>query len=105
ATLFEKHRTKILATGKLLAAMHDESLKLSQDNVGYGLIAGWSESDACLAPDPSVWWKPYFANSAVTARGLKDFAGSWLATSRAKSDATLRNAIDDWFKRSITLQR
>jgi hypothetical protein len=104
AALFDKHRQKILATGKLLAEMHDVSLKLSPDNVGYGLIAGWSESDACLAPDPKVWWQPYFANSAFTARGFRDFAGSWLTTSR-KSDSALRLHVDDWIKRSQTLQR
>lgn len=105
AALFDKHKQKIIATGKLLAEMHDESLRLSQDNVGYGLIHGWSESDACLAPDPKVWWQPYFANSAFTSRGFKDFAESWLVTTRSRSDAPLRNEVQDWTKRGKTLRQ
>src|SRR5437870_1511819 len=104
AELIVKHRSKIRATAKLLAELHDESLRLSQDNPGYGLIHGWSESDACLAPDPKVWWKPYFANSAFAARGLKDLARSWLDTSRLKSDATMRAEAEDWLRRSQILQ-
>lgn len=75
--LCQKHRTKIEATASLLLELHDESLKLSPDAPGYGLIHGWNESDACLFPDPSLWWKPYFANSALTASGLADLAAIW----------------------------
>ena len=39
---------------------------------GCGLIHGWCESDSCLARDPSVWNKPYFANSAFAVRGWRD---------------------------------
>ena len=70
--LIQKHRAKIEATAAGLLAMHDNSLKLPPDDRGYGLIAGWSESDACLAPHPEIWWKPYYANSAFAARGLRD---------------------------------
>jgi hypothetical protein len=72
--LLRKHKTKILAIANGLIALHDESLKLPSDSPGYGLIHGWSESDACLKSNPEVYWKPYFANSAFTARGLKDIA-------------------------------
>jgi hypothetical protein len=68
------------------------------------LIHGWSESDACLAPDPKVWWQPYFANSAFAARGFKDIARAWLDTSRLKSVAAMRSEAEDWMKRSQTLQ-
>jgi len=74
--LWQKHRAKIDATALMLMAMHDASLKLPAEDPGYGLIAGWSESDACLAPEPATWWKPYFANSAFAARGLKDLAAA-----------------------------
>ncbi len=79
AALLEKHRSKILATATLLEQMHEESLKLSKDDVGYGLIHGWSESDACLAANPSMWWLPYFANNAFAARGLQDLGRAWTA--------------------------
>ena len=77
SALLLKHRAKVEATAALLAAMHDESLRLAQSDLGYGLIHGWNESDACLAPAPQTWWQPYFANSAFAARGLKDIALVW----------------------------
>jgi hypothetical protein len=73
----QKHRAKIEATAAGLIAMHDTSLKLPPDDRGYGLIAGWSESDACLAANPEIWWKPYYANSAFAARGLRDLSRAW----------------------------
>jgi hypothetical protein len=93
--LLQKHRAKIEATAAGLLAMHDESLKLAPDDRGYGLIAGWSESDACLAPRPEIWWKPYYANSAFAARGLRDLSRVWGGFS-----ASLAR---DWMKRSDTL--
>ena len=75
--LMLKHRAKFEATAGVLMDMHDDSLKLTQDDPGYGLIHGWSESDACLANQPETWWQPYFANSAFAARGFEDFAKVW----------------------------
>jgi hypothetical protein len=93
-SLLLKHRAKIEATGRVLTDLHDLSLKLAHEDPGYGLIHGWSESDACLAPEPAVWWKPYFANSAFAARGLRDIARAWPELSPA----------GEWLKRSKTLQ-
>lgn len=75
--LIEKHRAKIEATAALLEHLHDASLKLPESDRGYGLIAGWCESDSCLMPNPSVWWKPYFSNSAFAVRGWREIAGTW----------------------------
>ncbi|MHC1479730.1 Tat pathway signal protein [Frateuria aurantia] len=75
--LLVKHRAKIEATAQILLILHDDSLKLARDNPGYGLIHGWNESDACLGRDTSVWWKPYYANSALAVRGLTDLAEVW----------------------------
>jgi hypothetical protein len=94
--LLLKHRAKIEATAAVLTDMHDESLKLAKDAPGYGLIHGWSESDACLAPQPQTWWQPYFANSAFAARGLKEIAAVWQNIDRAKAAA--------WQTRAQTLQ-
>ncbi|MDY1547635.1 twin-arginine translocation signal domain-containing protein [Luteibacter sahnii] len=77
AALLRRHRGKIEATVALLGELHDESLRLAPDDPGHGLIHGWNESDACLFPDPMLWWKPYFANSAMAARGLGDLAACW----------------------------
>ena len=76
ATL-RKYRGKIAATAQILAELHDQSLALPPQDRGHGLIHGWSESDACLHPDPSLWWKPYYNNSAFAVRGWRDIAKVW----------------------------
>lgn len=106
AVTIEKHRSKIEAMAAGLVAMHDTSLKLPADDRGYGLIAGWSESDSCLAPHPEIWWKPYYANSAFAARGLRDLSRAWNAIDpkvtaawKKRSDAlldTTLKSIDRW---------
>lgn len=78
--LLLKHRNKIEATATLLLELQDESLKLPVSDRGYGLIHGWCESDACLFPDPSIWWKPYYANSAFAVRGWRELARLWRTT-------------------------
>ena len=75
--LLLKHRGKIEAIAMMLAELQDEALKLPTNDRGYGLIHGWCESDACLAPDPTIWWKPYYANSAFTVRGWREIAALW----------------------------
>jgi hypothetical protein len=95
AALIQKHRAKIEATAAGLVAMHDVSLKLPPEDRGYGLIAGWSESDACLAPRPEIWWKPYYANSAFAARGLRDLSHVWGPING--------KLIPEWTKRSEML--
>jgi hypothetical protein len=72
-----KHREKIEAIATMLAELQDEALALPDADRGHGLIHGWCESDSCLAADPSVWWKPYYANSAFAVRGWRELAGSW----------------------------
>jgi len=104
SSLILKHRAKIQATARLLADLHDESLRLLRDSPGYGLIHGWSESDACLLPTPKVWWQPYFANSAFAARGLKDIAMAWLELVKSRPVAGLSKEADAWLKRSHVLQ-
>lgn len=97
AALLRKHQSKIEATATMILAMHDESLRLPPDDPGHGLIHGWSESDACLAAEPATWWRPYFANSAFSARGLKDLARAWpLVIPGARTT--------DWARRAQTLQ-
>jgi len=94
--LLLKHRDKIEATAALLAELHDEALALPDSDQGYGLIHGWCESDACLAPDPSVWWKPYYANSAFAVRGWREIAAAWrklqMPDGEAKASAWVKRA-------------
>jgi hypothetical protein len=101
--LLEKHGSKIEATVALLSELHDRSLRLPKDNPGYGLIHGWSESDSCLMPQPSIWWLPYFANSAFAARGLKDLARVWPEINRPERAGAEQKA-EAWIQRSKILQ-
>jgi hypothetical protein len=91
--LLDKYKAKIIKTANSLVALHDESLALPQGNPGHGLIHGWSESDASLVPNPSVYWKPYFANSAFSARGLRDISSLPLFKEQAP----------EWIKRADQL--
>ena len=75
--LLTKHREKIEAIATMLAELEDEGLALPASDRGHGLIHGWCESDSCLAADPAVWWKPYYANSAFAVRGWREIAATW----------------------------
>jgi hypothetical protein len=99
AALLVKHREKIVATAAILTELHDLSLQLPKDDVGYGIIHGWSESDSCLHPKPMIWWLPYFANNAFAARGLRDMGKAWPAIQPGAEVAA-----DGWLKRSKDLQ-
>lgn len=104
AALLLKHKAKIAAIARLLTGMHDISLKLPEEDPGYGLIRGWSESDACLAATPEVWWKPYYANSAFAARGFKDIGTAWLDIHRLKPAPGMEKEAQDWLRRGKALQ-
>lgn len=101
--LLLKHRGKIQATAVMLTEMHDESLRLPQDDPGYGLIHGWSESDSCLAPKPMTWWLPYFSHNLFTARGFKDLGEVWREICRKEPGKASADA-DAWLKRVKVLQ-
>jgi len=94
--LLLKHREKIEATAAVLTELHDESLRLAPDAPGYGLIHGWNESDACLAAKPMTWWQPYFANSAMAVRGLRDLAPVW--KSLGATNPAMAKTANDWTK-------
>ncbi len=96
AALLATHRAKIEATAAVLTDLHEASLRLPKDSVGYGLIHGWNESDSCLMPTPATWWQPYFANSAFAARGLRDIAGYWKKQGYSA-------IADEWMRHSATL--
>ncbi|WBO23255.1 hypothetical protein [Sphingomonas abietis] len=94
-----KHRDKIRATVTLLTDLHDQSLALPAADRGFGLIHGWNESDSCLHPDPTIWWKPYWANSAFAVRGWREIAAIWPAIGGSTQDAA------DWSARATRLQQ
>jgi len=102
--LLRKHKSKIEATAKMLAEMHDEGLRLPEESPGYGLIRGWSESDSCLHENPSLYWLPYYANSAFAARGFKDIANTWVQLAHSTSTPAMRSLADEWLKRGEKLR-
>lgn len=87
SALLRKHLGKIEATAQILVELHDASLALPHGDRGHGLLHGWNESDACLYPDPALWWKPYWANSAMAIRGWEDMAAVWPALGGRSSTA------------------
>jgi hypothetical protein len=102
--LMLKYRSKIEATAKLLGDMHEESLRLPREDPGYGLIRGWSESDSCLSENPSLYWQPYYANSAFAARGFTDIARAWTELAHTDSSASMEKLAQGWLKRSQALK-
>lgn len=103
--LLLKHRAKIEATARLLTDMHDESLKISAEEPGFGLIRGWSESDSCLMENPAVYWQPYYANTAFAARGLKDIATTWGELDHVHPRRGILATAASWQSRSEVLRR
>jgi hypothetical protein len=102
--LLGKHAAKIEATASLVSELHELSLRLPEDDPGYGLIHGWSESDSCLMPQPNLWWLPYFSNNAFAARGLRDISRVWPEIDRQNRELPAKRAAD-WSSRSQTLQQ
>jgi hypothetical protein len=92
--LLWKHKEKIVATADMLIGLHNESLKLSPTSPGYGLLHGWSESDAALAAKPDIYWQPYFSNSAMAARGLRDISSL---------DAIFKEHAPEWKRRAAEI--
>jgi hypothetical protein len=70
-------RRRIDSVTRLLLALREKALRLSPADPSYGMIAGWSEADACLDPEPSRYMQPYFSNSTEAARGFRDLGLVW----------------------------
>ncbi len=94
-----RHADKIAATADILVGLHEESLALPVADPGHGLIHGWNESDSCLFPDLSLWWRPYFANSAWAVRGWQALASVWPAFRPAEA-----NRAQEWADRARVLR-
>jgi hypothetical protein len=75
--LLLKDRARIDGITNLLLSFRAKALGLPKTDAAYGMIAGWSEADSCLDPDPSRYMQPYFSNSAEAARGFRDLGRAW----------------------------
>lgn len=84
-----KRRCRIDGITNLLLALRAQAKKLPQSNSAYGMIAGWSEADASLDPDPPRYMQPYFSNSTEAARGFRDLGLAWETIGKKKNDHEL----------------
>jgi len=87
--LLVRLRPRIDAVTKILLGMRRKARNLPPDNPAFGLLAGWSEADACLDPDPQRYMQPYFGNSTEAVRGFRDMGRAWERIGKAKPDAEL----------------
>ncbi len=76
--LLLKHKSRIDGVTNLLLGLREKAKQLSKTDPAYGMIAGWSEADACLDPDPPRYMQPYFSNSTEAARAFRDLGRVWL---------------------------
>jgi len=89
--LLLRHRRRIDAVAKLLLALRERALVLPRDNPAYGMIAGWSEADSCLDPDPPRYMQPYFSNSTEAARGFEELGAVWEKVGAVRRQPELTN--------------
>ncbi|HTL58667.1 MAG TPA: hypothetical protein VL361_23475 [Candidatus Limnocylindrales bacterium] len=82
--LLLKHRRRIDAVAKLLLDLRAKALRLPPTDPAYGMIAGWSEADACLDPEPARYMQSYFSNSTEAERGFRDLGQVWEKIGHAK---------------------
>jgi len=86
-----RHRVRIEAIARLLRSLRQRGLKLPAEDPAHGLIAGWSEADSSLDPEPWRYDRPYFGNSAEAARGFRDLGRVWSRLGRERGDRALAN--------------
>jgi hypothetical protein len=70
-------RSRIDGVTNLLLTLRKKAKTLPPNDPAYGMIAGWSEADACLDADPPRYMQPYFSNSTEAARGFRDLGHVW----------------------------
>lgn len=84
-----RNRSRIDGITNLLLTLRRKAKALAPTDPAYGMIAGWSEADSCLDPDPSRYMQPYFSNSTEAARGFRDLGMVWENIGKRWRDATL----------------
>jgi len=97
SALLLKLKSRIDGVTNLLLGLRETARKLPKTDPAHGLIAGWSEADACLDPDPPRYMQPYFSNSTEAARGFRDLGRVWVNTGEQTNSARLTS----WGRRLI----
>jgi len=103
-TLLLRHRSRIDAITRLLLGMRDKAKQLPRNNPAYGMLAGWSEADASLDPDPPRYMQPYFSNSAEAARSFRDLGRVWSRIGKQQHSPDLITWGDRLVRESTELQ-
>jgi hypothetical protein len=90
--LLVRHRKPLDAITRVLLGFRAKGLTLPAEDAAHGLLAGWSEADSCLDPEPSRYMQPYFSNSTEAARGFEELGQVWETIGRKEH----RREITDW---------
>jgi hypothetical protein len=85
-----RRRARIDGVTNLLLGMRAKAKTLPSTDPAYGMIAGWSEADASLDPEPQRYMQPYFSNSTEAARGFRDLGRVWEKIGKRQKDESLR---------------
>ncbi|MFN7992514.1 MAG: hypothetical protein U0Q18_02890 [Bryobacteraceae bacterium] len=99
-----RNRRHIDAVAKLLLSMRRKALQRPRDDAAYGMIAGWSEADSCLDPDPQRYMQPYFSNSTEAARGFHDLGEVWVRIGKSTSQQELTSWGEELLKQAKSLE-
>lgn len=84
-----RQRSRVDGVTKLLLGMREKAKTLSPTDPAYGMLAGWSEADASLDPEPQRYMQPYFSNSTEAARGFRDLGRVWEKIGKQQRDSGL----------------
>ena len=103
-SLLVHHRTRIDGITRILLGMREKAKQLPRDNPAYGMLAGWSEADASLDPDPPRYMQPYFSNSAEAAQGFRDLGRVWSRIGKKQHSIELVSWGDRLVRESTELQ-
>ncbi|HEY4301233.1 MAG TPA: hypothetical protein VGM73_10190 [Candidatus Didemnitutus sp.] len=87
ARLAVKYRVRLDAIARLLLSLRRRAQELPPENPAYGMIAGWSEADSSLDPEPERYRQPYYGNSTEAARGFHDLGRIWEELATRSGDA------------------
>lgn len=98
-------RSRLDGVTHLLLLLREKAKALPRSDPAYGMIAGWSEADACLDPDPPRYMQPYFSNSTEAARGFRDLGLVWEKIGKQTGDAELASWGKRLYRESEELQK
>ncbi|MGH8019733.1 MAG: hypothetical protein ACREIA_15920 [Opitutaceae bacterium] len=100
-----KYRSRIDGIANLLLSLRRKAQALPASDPAHGMIAGWSEADSALNPDPSRYMQPYFGNSTEAARGFHDIGKVWEQLGRDRGDAALAEWGNSLVSEAASLER